>query len=83
MKFVSIRIRDTMVARWKNSCWIGFMSKASEVCLYCDGEGNGPGVPCGFCEEGKPLDTQEDWDATWGHIDKAIDKFLGKKDNER
>ena len=44
------------------------MSKAPETCLYCDGEGNGPGAPCGFCFEGEPLDTQEDWDRTWAQL---------------
>lgn len=23
---------------------------------------------CGFCDNGKPLDTQEDWDNSWGRI---------------
>jgi DnaJ-class molecular chaperone len=23
---------------------------------------------CGFCDGGVPLDTQEDWDKTWGRI---------------
>ncbi len=42
------------------------MSKAPEICLYCDGEGNSSaGGRCGFCENGKPLDTQDDWDRTW------------------
>ena len=41
---------------------------APETCLYCDGEGNGPGAPCGFCIHGKPLDTQEDWNNSWGRI---------------
>lgn len=45
-----------------------WVSKAVEVCLYCDGGGSGSAGPCGFCENGKPLDTQEDWDNTWGWI---------------
>lgn len=43
-------------------------SVAPKVCLYCDGKGNGPGAPCGFCDSGKPLDTQEDWDQSWGRV---------------
>ena len=38
------------------------MSKAPDRCLYCDGTDPN----CGFCEMGVPLDTQEDWDRTWG-----------------
>lgn len=38
------------------------MSKAPEQCLYCDHDDPN----CGFCEMGNPLDTQEDWDRTWG-----------------
>lgn len=45
------------------------MSKAPETCLYCHGTGEGPGSPCGFCIKGKPLDTQEDWDNSWGKLD--------------
>lgn len=53
------------------------MSKAPEVCLYCDGEGNSTaGGRCGFCENGVPLDTQEDWDNSWGGINERIDKFF-------
>lgn len=44
------------------------MGKAPEICINCKGTGDGPGSPCGFCENGKPLDTQEDWDATWGRL---------------
>ena len=53
------------------------MSKAPEICLYCDGEGNSSaGGPCGFCENGKPLDTQEDWDNSWGKVmDSSVDDF--------
>ena len=40
------------------------MSKAPEKCLYCDGTDPN----CGFCEMGRPLDTQEDWDNTWGRV---------------
>lgn len=39
------------------------MSVAPERCLYCDGTDPN----CGFCDMGKPLDTQEDWDNSWGH----------------
>lgn len=46
------------------------MSKAPEFCLYCDKRGNSSaGGSCGFCVGGKPLDTQEDWDRTWGKLD--------------
>lgn len=48
------------------------MGKAPEVCLYCHGTGEGPGVPCGFCENGKPLDTQADWDNSWGKTFEKI-----------
>lgn len=45
------------------------MSKAPEICLYCDGDGNSSaGGRCGFCENGKPLDTQDDWDRSWGRV---------------
>lgn len=41
--------------------------KAPRACLYCDGEGNSTaGGSCGFCENGRPLDTQDDWDRSWG-----------------
>lgn len=40
------------------------MGKAPEECLYCDHDDPN----CGFCEMGKPLDTQEDWDRTWGRV---------------
>lgn len=48
------------------------MSKAPEVCLYCKGTGHGPGGgcgTCGFCDKGKPLDTQDDWDNSWGKVE--------------
>lgn len=45
------------------------MNGAPKVCHYCDGHGNSSaGGACGFCRDGKPLDTQEDWDRTWGAI---------------
>lgn len=45
------------------------MGKAPATCLYCDGKGNSTaGGECGFCEGGKPLDTQADWDASWGNV---------------
>lgn len=44
-----------------------------EVCAYCRGTGwawgsdrSDPANECGFCDAGVPLDTQEDWDRTWG-----------------
>lgn len=43
------------------------MGKAPTVCRYCDGTGSCDGFMCGFCDEGKPLDTQADWDASWGN----------------
>lgn len=47
------------------------MSKRPEVCRYCDGHGNSSaGGKCGFCEDGVPLDTQADWDESWGKIFK-------------
>lgn len=53
------------------------MSKAPKICLYCDGEGNSDaGGHCGFCAGGKPLDTQEDWDNSWGKVGDAGLKFM-------
>lgn len=45
-------------------------SKAPETCMYCDGDGynSRANTPCGFCVEGKPLDTQEDWNNSWGRL---------------
>lgn len=41
--------------------------EAPKVCVYCNGTGQADDDnECGFCESGKPLDTQEDWDRTWG-----------------
>lgn len=37
---------------------------APTKCLYCDGTD----PDCGFCELGDPLDTQADWDASWGSL---------------
>ncbi len=51
------------------------MSKAPERCIPCKGTGNGPGSPCGFCIDGKPLDTQEDWDNSWGSLSDRVRKF--------
>lgn len=50
------------------------MTKAPETCLYCKGTGwqQTVGVmnaECGFCDNGKPLDTQEDWDKSWGGLE--------------
>lgn len=45
------------------------MNIAPETCLYCDGDGNSSaGGSCGFCVQGKPSDTQEDWDKSWGKL---------------
>jgi hypothetical protein len=53
------------------------MSKAPEICLYCDGDGNSDaGGPCGFCVGGKPLDTQEDWDNSWGKVQNDALEFM-------
>jgi hypothetical protein len=50
------------------------MSKAPDRCRYCDGEGNSSaGGPCGFCANGVPLDTQEDWDNSWGRAFDLLD----------
>lgn len=60
------------------------MSKAPEICLYCDGEGNSSaGGRCGFCENGKPLDTQEDWDQSWNGLTERAIKFAEKLIRER
>lgn len=52
------------------------------TCVYCDGTGRGPELivgdghtECGFCDKGVPLDTQEDWDRTWGRALKASTTF--------
>lgn len=61
------------------------MSKAPEICRYCDGEGNSDaGGHCGFCAGGKPLDTQEDWDNSWGRVqEEALEFMLNlSKENE-
>lgn len=42
-------------------------SVAPATCHYCDGHGNSTANgDCGFCDRGKPLDTQQDWDESWG-----------------
>ncbi len=47
--------------------------KAPTTCLYCDGHGNSTaGGECGFCEGGTPLDTQEDWDNSWGRVHEIM-----------
>lgn len=58
------------------------MSKAPEVCLYCQGTGimKGADHNCGFCVEGVPLDTQEDWDKSWGWI---LDRLFGRENEEQ
>ncbi len=40
------------------------MSRAPSRCGYCDGTDK----TCGFCEMGVPLDTQDDWDKSWGRV---------------
>lgn len=40
------------------------MNLAPDRCLYCDGTDKN----CGFCDMGKPLDTREDWDRSWGRV---------------
>ncbi len=53
------------------------MSAATTTCLYCDGHGNSQaGGKCGFCKDGKPLDTQEDWDKSWGSLGETFKKVL-------
>lgn len=49
------------------------MSVAPDHCLYCDGSD----PTCGFCDMGKPLDTQADWDASWGRV------FAGLRSNRQ
>jgi hypothetical protein len=45
------------------------VSEAPKVCMYCDGQGNSKaGGACGFCDHGVPLETQEDWDKSWGKV---------------
>ena len=41
-------------------------------CLYCDGTD----PDCGFCDNGKPLDSQDDWNRMWGRI---LDKTSGRE----
>lgn len=53
------------------------------ICVYCDGKGNSTaGGECGFCEAGVPLDTQEDWDNSWGRVKTLMemphDEFMEK-----
>lgn len=45
-------------------------SKAPTLCASCRGKDMTPtlGAECGFCTNGKPLDTQADWDKSWGRI---------------
>lgn len=44
-------------------------SKAPTTCVYCHGTGQADDAnECGFCDGGSPLDTQEDWDRSWGRI---------------
>lgn len=40
------------------------MSDAPTECMYC----NYDDPDCGFCDMGEPLDTQEDWDNSWGRL---------------
>ena len=63
------------------------VSKAPDRCVYCKGDDPN----CGFCEMGVPLDTQEDWDNTWGHAfnlaadiaNRGIDGALARRDGLR
>jgi hypothetical protein len=58
--------------------------KAPSVCVYCDGQGNSTaGGPCGFCVEGKPLDTEADWAKTWGRTFLALQAARDKLARER
>lgn len=61
-----------------NGSWeLCHKSKAPMTCLYCDGEGNSSaGGHCGFCAGGKPLDTQKDWDNSWGKVGEAGLKYM-------
>jgi hypothetical protein len=55
--------------------------KAPETCLYCHGTGMADAEnECGFCDAGKPLDTQEDWDNSWGRI--LSDDTKGELDDQ-
>ena len=60
--------------------------KAPTTCLYCDGHGNSSaGGSCGFCNRGRPLDTQPDWDASWGARLAAVSEVVEtpRKDGEQ
>lgn len=47
-------------------------------CIYCDREGNSKaGGSCGFCDNGKPLDSEEDWEKSW----QRVFDYLTKKVN--
>jgi hypothetical protein len=59
------------------------MSKAPEICSYCDGLGNSrANGPCGFCTNGKPLDTQEDWNQSWGKLKRFMEKLNSTKGDQ-
>jgi hypothetical protein len=50
------------------------MSERPTVCMYCRGTGRSDEAnECGFCDHGTPLDTQEDWDQTWGRTFANMD----------
>lgn len=58
---------------------------APTICVYCDGHGNSSfGGDCGFCENGIPLDTVEDWKRTWGGVfDRVFDRLRAMKTGDR
>lgn len=61
------------------------MSKAPENCMFCDGDGHNSraNTPCGFCLNGKPLDSQEDWDRSWsGIVEKARKCLVKRKEDD-
>ena len=53
----------------------GRVMDAPGRCLYCDGTDPN----CGFCEMGVPLDTQEDWDRSWGKVFQVARTVIDKK----
>lgn len=55
-----------------------------ENCLYCDGLGNSSaGGACGFCDNGKPVDTEDDWKASWGTLFERLREFEAKKKRKK
>lgn len=63
------------------------MSKAPDKCLYCGGKGyrsvGDQLEECGFCDNGSPLDSQRDWDKSWGNLPNQIDKIFKNFDPKR